>query len=155
MQEKEFNRIVRSTIIREKGWAFKIADPPKAMMEANRLPEQNPFDGFGILSNGRPIYWESKYMKGFHSFNLDSIRDHQISNLLKIKMLNKDLLCIVILCCNISPKDKRVFLFSDIENLNYRRDNKLNYKIKELNTRPYLIIRTSIIVDFTKFLINI
>ena len=155
MQEKEFNRIVRSTIIKENGWAFKIPDPPKAMMLSNKLPEQNPFDGFGILTNGKPVYWESKYMKGFHSFNLDAIRDHQVDNLLKIKTLNKDLLCIIILCCNISPRDKRVFLFNNIENIKYRRDNKLNYKVKELNTLPYLTIKVNTIIDFTKTLINL
>lgn len=155
MQEKDFNRIVRSTIIKENGWAFKIADPPKAMMLANRLPEQNPFDGFGILSNGKPIYWESKYLKGLKSFNLQMIKDHQIDNLLRIKTLNKDLLCVIILCCNISPRDKRVFLFNDIENIKYRRDNSLNYKIKELNTLSYLSIKTNIIINLTETLISL
>ena len=152
MHEKDFNTIVKTTLINEGGWAFKIPDPPKIMMNNNKLPIKNPFDGFGILPNGRNIYWESKYIKGLHSFNLSIIEEHQIENLLKIKTLNKNNLCIILLCCNISPRDKRVFIFNDILKLKERRDNKENYKMKELLTLPYLNIRYQTIINFSQSL---
>lgn len=136
MLEKDFNTIFRRSL----DWGYKISDA------GGQLSGQKPFDGFGML-DGTPIYFESKFLPKPMSFNLNRIEDHQIDNLLKISKLNNDIHCVIVLCVDWGRSDKRVFIFSNMEEIFKRRVEGKNFLKKELETLPYYHIKKGVVED--------
>jgi hypothetical protein len=93
MKETDCNTVLSHTFDKEyfKGmrWGFKISD------FQGGLGVQNPFDFFGAIEN-KPLYVESKLIKnGLYAFNFNKIEDHQLVNLLAIKKIIPDALCLI------------------------------------------------------------
>lgn len=80
MKESDLNLIIKNSLSQEGAFAHKISDPPKQVAMSF---VQNPFDGFACTPN-MIVYWEAKFLKGYQSFNFNSLRDHQFVNLLRI-----------------------------------------------------------------------
>jgi len=132
MKEKEVNNIIRKSL----DWGYKIPDDGSAMS----MGIKRPFDVFGII-DGRPIYIESKAMNKMESFNLGRIRDHQIKNLLEIKKLNQGAICAIALSVNCGRAKHRLYLWTDVETINTRRNNKENFKKVELEKLNNFVLR--------------
>ena len=81
MKESDLNTFIKNSWL----WGSKIPDPPKAVATQVR---QNPFDGFSIFDTG-VCYYETKLLKNMKAFPFDSIREHQIYNLVKISEIAK------------------------------------------------------------------
>jgi len=78
MNESDLNRIIVSSI-NSIGLAHKISDEASNYVNTSK----KPFDYFGI-TNSYIIYGESKFLKGYQSFNFNRIREHQLQALSKI-----------------------------------------------------------------------
>lgn len=85
MKETDLNRIIARNL-NERYWGYKIPDPQQASATSS---SERPFDGVGLLHD-RPIYFESKFQKGYKAFNFSHIREHQLRNLLAIKNSSSD-----------------------------------------------------------------
>ena len=142
--ESELNTIIKNTIIKQGGWAYKIPDPSK---DSSLCSVKRPFDGFGVWK-GRPIYWESKFSRVFGSFNLQRIEEHQIQNLLAIKNICTDSLVCIVWGVHIKRGVSWVFIFDDIYMIHERRKNKKNFTKKELLSCPHYDIKKGIIENF-------
>jgi len=132
MKEAEVNNIIRKSL----DWGYKIPDDGSSMS----MGIKRPFDVFGII-DGRPIYIESKAMNKMQSFNLGKIRDHQIKSLVDIKKLNPDAICGIALSVNCGRAKHRLYLWTDVEEIARRRDNKENFKKTELETLENYVLR--------------
>ena len=109
MLEKEFNKRIKDQVIKTGGWAFKIADPPKAVA---RSVVKNPFDGFGILGDGTPIYWEAKIESTPKAFSFTRIAPHQLESLASIRSLNPQTSTVIVLGMPLEGyRSVRVWLF--------------------------------------------
>lgn len=139
--EAELNTIIKNSLT----WASKIPDPGNDFAKTSA----RAFDGFGVL-NGKPIYWEAKYMNKLQSFDLQRIADHQIENLCAIKEQIPDALCLIILGVNTGRADKRIFVFDDPFEIKRRRTLRENYLKKDLETLPYVVVKKKLI-DFSSF----
>lgn len=73
MTEKDLNRIIVRSLS-DIGMAHKISDESQ---------NQKPFDYFGACTSFF-IYGESKFLKGYQSFNFNRIRAHQLKALTEI-----------------------------------------------------------------------
>ncbi len=122
MKESEINRIVNLSFSRY--FSHKISDP----MGGHGI--QNPFDGFSVIPN-RPVYWESKLLKGYQAFSFKRIEEHQIANLKLIKELLPTAECLIILAVY-EPRRFLDFFFFDIQTLLTKMENSLSYKKVEL-----------------------
>lgn len=131
--EQETNNIFRKSIFDANGWAYKIPDPG-ASEALTAVPR--PFDGFSVL-NGELLCWEGKFLNKMSSFNLQTIKDHQIENLLAIKNLSNTAECWIVLGVNVARGDNRIYIFKDIHDINKRREAKQNFLKKELESLPY------------------
>lgn len=143
--EAEFNTIVTKSL----DWGFKIPDTGNSVMYApkNRLP----FDGFGAV-NGKPVYFESKYLSTVRAFNFNRLEDHQIENLLKLKELMPDALVLFLICVDFGRGDKRVFFFRDMDYVNQRKMAKDSITKKEfLARRNYVKIKKGL-MDFNELM---
>lgn len=126
--EQEFN----SCIGRSLDWHFKIPDDSRC---------QKPFDGFGV-KDGKSVYWESKFLREPKSFNWNRLEEHQLRNLKEIKSLNPGSLCLVIIGVVFGRGDIRVFVFDDLEEIEYRKKNGLSILKKEwLTKEDYLTVK--------------
>ena len=110
MDEGVFNRIIKDNINDQNNWAFKISDSSSPLQMS-----PNCFDGFGYTKNFG-INWESKLIKNdFAAFNFSKIRNHQLTNLFKIKDITKNwevkILCLILVGVWIPYKGIYLFLF--------------------------------------------
>jgi hypothetical protein len=137
---------LNSTIARSLQIGHKIADPTGTFAVTARA-----FDGFGSW-DGKALYWEAKHLKGLQSFNLKLLRDHQIANLLEFRRKVIDCHTWIILGVSVKRGDNRLYIFSDMEDINRRRDEGRNFLKKEIETLPYLPISKGL-VDLTKILL--
>jgi penicillin-binding protein-related factor A (putative recombinase) len=93
MLEKDLNRTINYSF-NKLGWGFKIADPQRAVVTVSA---KNPFDGFAVTQDNF-VYYESKLLKGgYKAFSFSLIQEHQIKNLLRIKQVNPEALCLILL----------------------------------------------------------
>jgi penicillin-binding protein-related factor A (putative recombinase) len=119
--EKDFNTIIKNSF----EWAYKIPDPQGKFAP---FATQRPFDGMAVYKN-KPLYWEAKYSNKLQSFNLKSIQDHQLKNLITIKTLIPDSYCWILYGVKIKRGEYRVYLFDDLNDIENRRaDGKNFYK---------------------------
>ena len=84
MVEADFNRLVAQVCNKnnnEIGYVYKIPDPSIQEICRGALPR--PFDLIGTL-NGNVFSIESKFIKGLSSFNFKAVKEHQITNLMKV-----------------------------------------------------------------------
>lgn len=126
--EREFN----SCIGRSLDWHFKIPDDSRC---------EKPFDGFGIL-NGQSIYWEAKFLRRPEAFNFSRLEDHQLYHLKKIKELNPEALCLLIIGVVFGRGDIRVFIFDDLDEIAERKAKKESILKKEWTTKEnYLAVK--------------
>ena len=139
MKESDLNRDINRSFNLEY-WGCKIPDP------ANGTGVQRPFDGFSVLPN-TPIYYESKLIRnGLYAINFKSIEEHQYANLLKIKKMLPNALCIALIGFYIPRKMYKLMVF-DIDYINNRRlSGEKSIKQKELNS----FIEQGKFLDFTK-----
>jgi len=86
MNEKDLNRILVSSAATLGGWAYKIVDPSTAAIRIGA--GYRPFDIFGYMQKYDLIF-ESKFLRGYSSFNFRMIKPHQLENLKKIKEIKK------------------------------------------------------------------
>lgn len=126
--EQEFN----SCIGRSLDWHFKIPDDSRC---------QKPFDGFGVIG-GRPIYWESKFLREPKAFNWNRLEDHQLYHLKEVKKHCPNCMSVLIIGVVFGRGDIRVFVFDDLEEIEYRKKNGLSILKKEwLTMEDYLSVR--------------
>lgn len=110
MKEAELNTIISKSLNRyEKGWGFKIPDPSYGE------GTQRCFDGFGAF-NRKPLYFETKLIKGVYSFNLNRIEEHQWKHLCNLKAYLPNALCLVPVGFYI-PRKTTYILWFNIETL--------------------------------------
>lgn len=140
MNESYYCTIIKNSLINGNNLCYKIPDP--SGLYSSTI--QRPFDLFGSYNN-KPLYIEVKFMKGLKSFNLKNIKDHQIENLLLYKNKIENSECWIILGCYVKPRDNRIYIFKDIEDIKSRRDNCRNILKKELETIPYLKIKNNMV----------
>lgn len=146
MTEAEVNGIVSSSLT----WAWKIPDGP-------HLKGYNPFDGFGIFkaegsADGIPVYWESKNLKKPQAFNFNDLQDHQINNLLMCKRLHSQSLTLFLICVDYGRRDKRLFVFRDMEYIFNRKASKKSILKKEFNIRKNFILIKNKHIDFNEII---
>lgn len=135
--EAELNRIITKSI-NEEGFAFKI--PDTVSYHTQKHPDL-PFDIFGIC-NGKPVYVESKFLKEPKAFNFSSLKEHQIQNLLKCKRLCPDSICLLLIGVVFGRGVIRVFYFTDMDYIYYRKVNGLSITKKEfLSMSNYVPVR--------------
>jgi len=115
MNEQQLNTIINNSF-KKIGFSHKIADPVGGM------GVENPFDGFSILP-GKPVYWESKLLKGYKAFNFQLIKQHQYDNLIVIKNLLPDSYCLIFVGVFVPYKYFDLYAF-DIEFIKYLREEK-------------------------------
>ena len=123
---------------------YKIPDPSSDFTQTI----SRPFDCFGSF-RGKPLYIEVKHKKGLLSLNLQDIQDHQIENLMQLKTDMPYAECWIIWGVTTGKHgDNRFYVFTDIHEINRRRNAKENIKKKELETLPYLKLFKGV-VDFS------
>ena len=137
--ESETCTILKNSLLLMNELCFKIPDPSNSFSSTI----QRPFDMIASYK-GNPVYIEVKYMKGLHSFNLQEIRDHQIENLINYKNKINNAECWIVLGINVKRGDNRIYIFKDIFEIEKRRLNKDNYKVKELHQLPYYPIKKNL-----------
>lgn len=139
--EAEFCTIIKNSLT----IGFKIPDPTgNFSFTIERL-----FDGIGAFQ-GKPVYFEAKFLPELKAFNLQIIMDHQIAGLYSFKKALPNSLCWIILGIKVGHGDNRVFIFDDIDMIIKRRNNKENFLKKELEILPYFQIRKELI-DLTNY----
>jgi penicillin-binding protein-related factor A (putative recombinase) len=126
MKEQELNTIINKSINRyQNGWNTKIPDP------AYGQGVQLPFDHFGVF-NGKPLYMESKLIKGIYSFNFNRIEEHQFNNLMWLKSHIKDALCLVPIGFYVPRKTTYVLWFDILTIESLTKQGKTSILKKEL-----------------------
>ena len=122
------------------GRAYKIPDAQGDYLSSSRI-----FDMMGAMFM-HPWYCEVKFANGgLYSFDLQSIEDHQIENLLWYKRNVPGAWCWVVYAVNVKRGDSRVYVFDDVEEVARRRDAHQNYKQSELKTLPYFPVKKNLI----------
>jgi penicillin-binding protein-related factor A (putative recombinase) len=119
---------------------WKIPDPSSRFGQTSQLP----FDMFGVY-RAKPIYIEVKYMNKMKSFDLGRIEDHQIANLVLLKVLCPKAECWIVLGVRVDRGDSRFYIFSDMLDIQQRRNMKKNYLKKELETLPFFSVHKNLI----------
>ena len=137
--EQELCTIIKNSVVSYGGVCWKIPDPTGAF--AQTVPR--PHDLFGAIDN-KPLYIEAKFMKGLSSFSLQAIADHQIQSLLELKKQLPEAECWIVLGVKI-PRANRVYVFKDIEIINSRRNLKMNFLKKELESIPYMLVKKDLV----------
>jgi penicillin-binding protein-related factor A (putative recombinase) len=123
---------------------YKIPDPTSNFSQTIF----RPFDLLGSF-DGKPLYIEAKHRKGLLSLNLKDIKDHQIDALMRFKNEIPNALCWIIWGVTTGKHgDNRFYIFTDIFEINRRRNAKDNIKKKELENLPYLKLFKGV-VDFS------
>ena len=138
--ESEACTILKNIFIDLGAFAYKIPDPSTEYA----ITIERPFDMIAVYDN-ISYYIEVKYLSSIKSFNLQSIKDHQIDNLTKIKILMPDAACWIVLAVKVGRGDKRFYIFEDIEEIAQRRSGKKNYFKKELESLNYLSVQKDLI----------
>ena len=138
--ESEACTILKNSFIEQGHYLYKIPDPSSDF--GNTI--QRPFDLFGRY-NDKAIYIECKFSNGLKSFNLDSIREHQIEGLLEFSKV-KNALCFIFLAVKGGRGDSR-FYFWPIQEIFPRYQNKENFKKRELETLPYYHVKKNLILE--------
>jgi len=120
---------------------FKIPDPSGDF--AHTI--ERPFDHFGAY-NRKPLYVETKFLRGMQSFNLQGkIQDHQMKWLLDFKEQVDDAECWIVLGINVARGDQRLYIWRVLKEVSTRRINKDNFLKKELETLPYFPVHKGVI----------
>jgi hypothetical protein len=139
MNEAEFNRIIKNTIIKKGGFAYKISDAQGS------FGQKRPFDGIGILPE-ISLFWESKFSRGLKSFDLKRLfegsRGHQMETFESIRKINSFQSLWIPYCCY-SPRDSKVYIFSfDCLQALYNREGIKSIQKKVLEELTFLKIKT-------------
>lgn len=136
-------QMLNSVISRSLAWAFKIPD-------TRGTSGILPFDGFGMTTDGRPVYWEAKNLKKVQAFNFNNLSDHQIDNLCSLKRLNPEAKTLLLIGVDFGFADKRVFIFDDPFYIQKRKQNAESITQKEFKTlRNYVKIKKQRIEEST------
>lgn len=174
MNEKDLNRIIVRSFnsLNEISIAHKISD--EAMQYTSTA--KKPFDYFGACGSYL-IYGESKFQRGYQSFNFNRLQDHQIKALLRFRKAasaidNSKIFSVVSLGIWESRKYFHVYFF-DIDlivqlqdkgitslkkkYLDILRENGLYYNVKnkEIRTLSTLPVTVSQISNMVKMITNI
>jgi len=113
MQEKDFNRMIVASFNKNGSFSYKIPDPPQAVVMTS---SPRPYDFYTITPEFH-IHAESKLIKNkISSFNFNSIREHQLINLSRIKSINPETHCNIVVGYWIPRKVYEFFIF-DIETI--------------------------------------
>ena len=137
--------IINHNIGKSLDWYHKIADG--AMQKL-------PFDGFGLYQ-GKSIYWEAKYLPKPKSFNFHRLEDHQISNLLKIEILDqsrKNFVPLLLIAVNFGRADVRVFYYKNMQEIHERKLAKKNILKKEFESATNYVTIKKGLIDFDKII---
>ena len=134
MNEASFNHDIGKSL----EWSYKIPDDGSSI----GIGGKRPFDGFGIV-NGKPVYWESKFLKSVSAFNFDNLKQHQIDNLFAIKKLAPDSYCLFIVGVQYSTRETRAYIFHDIEEIFKRKRDSKSIFAKEFEQLTNYITRKS------------
>ena len=127
MKEALLNTIIKNSLT----WAHKISD--------SGIHNKLPCDGFGMY-NDKPLYWEAKMLPKPRAFNFSRLEDHQLEALSTIKGLGGDgVIAVLIICVNYGRGDKRVFVFTDMEEIARRKELGLSIKKKEFDNNPHYV----------------
>lgn len=144
MLEKDINGIIRKSFSEQGDYSFKIPDSG-SYIDGFVTHGKSPFDGFAFYK-GRFIAFESKYLSSPSAFNLQRIEDHQIDALKKTKQCLDNGIALITLGVKWSPRETRIYAFSNIEEIEERRNNKNNILKKELEKLDnYVIVKKGII----------
>lgn len=128
MKESDINTIIVNSFgENDKYFSYKIPDPPKSVA---RIATERPFDGFTVRS--KPIYFETKLLKGYQAFSFSLIKDHQLRNLDIIKRTNNEVESIIILAVWESRKYLDIYMFDILFILNRIRLGDKSVLKKEL-----------------------
>ena len=147
MLENELNTIVKHSLEHQGGYAYKIPDTFSA--EGNR--SKAPFDGFAFYK-GHFISWESKWLPKPMSLNLNRLQDHQLKGLKDTKAFVKDSYALFLVGVNYGNGKKRVYYFTDLDDIETRRKEKRNILKKEFDTLSNYIIIKKGEIDFSEIL---
>jgi penicillin-binding protein-related factor A (putative recombinase) len=139
MLEAQFNTIIGNSL----DWRHKIGD-------AGRF--KKPFDGFGVF-RGKPVYWEAKWLKTPKAFPWSRLEDHQIESLLNIQRLMPDAHCLFIIGVDYGRADKRIFIFTDMELVNRRKQIEKSILKKEFDARTDYVKITQQLIPFGEVLL--
>lgn len=140
MLEKDLNTIIRKSFSNQGDFAFKIQDSGQ-YIEGKVTHQQNPYDGYAYYK-GYFIAWEGKFLSKPQSFNLKDIREHQILNLKLTRDTLKHSIALLLLGVRWSPKQTRVYIFTDLDTIEERREEKRNILKKELETLDnYVLVK--------------
>ena len=130
MKESQLNVTLKNSFINYGGWCHKISDG------VGGIGIQNPFDIFGIINN-KPLYQETKLVKGLYAFNFNRIEKHQFENLTFIEnLLSKtipDKFYSLIVVGFYKPRKFFYVMFFNIKTLNeFKKSGIMSIKKKEL-----------------------
>ena len=120
MKEKELNNLIRKNFT-SIGWAYKIPDPSKENIVGYKDKKYifnvnpRPFDGIAVMPEF-VLFWEAKLINEYKAFSFSRISDHQMSNLLKIKLINVAVYACIVLGVYLFRKGVDLFFF-DINNI--------------------------------------
>lgn len=142
MNEARINTMIGNSL----DWSHKISD--------GGTHGKLPFDIFGVYK-GRPIYIETKYLPTPKSFNFHRLEDHQIKSLFDIQKLDEDegtLISLFLVAVNFGRGDIRVFYFTDMHEINQRKQEKKNILKKEFESRTNYVTIKKGLIDFDRIL---
>lgn len=129
MQEKDINGIIRKSFAEQGDFAFKIQDSGQ-YFDGVVSHQKNPYDGFAYYK-GRFIAWESKFLPKPMSLNLQRLEAHQLDALQKTRKYLNSSVALFLVGIKWSTRETRVYYFTDLDNIEKRRNNKDNILKKE------------------------
>jgi penicillin-binding protein-related factor A (putative recombinase) len=134
MNEATLNTIIKNSLT----FGHKISD--------NGIHGKLPCDGFGMYGS-KPFYWEAKILPKPMAFNFNRLEDHQMEALSTIKRLGGDaVITAFIICVDYGRGDKRVFIYTDMEEIAKRKELHLSIKKKEFDSNTsYVKIKNALI----------
>lgn len=129
MQEKDLNGIIRKSFAEQGDFAFKIQDSGQ-YFDGVVSHQRNPYDGFAYYK-GKFIAWESKFLPKPMVLNLQRLEDHQLVALQKTRKYLDSSIALFIVGIKWSTRETRVYVFTDLDEIEKRRTNKENILKKE------------------------
>ena len=127
--EKDLNGLIRKSFAEQGDFAFKIQDSGQ-YFDGVVSHQKNPYDGFAYYK-GKFIAWESKWLPKPMSLNLQRLEDHQLEALQKTRKTLTSAVALFLVGIKWSTRETRVYAFTDLDEIEWRRNNKENILKKE------------------------